>query len=200
MNTGAMVEGVALFLDEILRNWNFRKLYMEAPEFNVDQVKSGLGSFFHEEGRLKAHHFYDGKYHDQLLLALYRDEFEEMAPFIRRALGIGDQLGQPDIGLRSRQWPEEALDLDGFCELIAEEFDRSPEEVLPDADLVDGLGFDSLEMVTMTALLDELTGTWDPESYKRLTTVRETWLYYCELASMPFNLEPADMEARSEHG
>lgn len=183
MGTGAMVEGVALFLDEVFRNWNFRKLYMEAPEFNVDQVRSGLGGFFHEEGRMKDHHFYDGKYHDQLILALYRDEYEQMAPFIRHAIGMEGEPGSSDIESLSIDWPDEALDLDAFCNLIAEEFDRSPEEVLPDARLVEDLGFDSLDMMSLIVILEELTGVFAMDAYERLITPRETWLYYCELVS-----------------
>jgi len=186
-STGAMVEGAALFIDEIFRNWNFRKLYMEAPEFNVDQVRSGLGKWFHEEGRLKAHHFYDGKYHDQLLLALYRDEYEQAAPFIRAALS-GD-LPATGIGLRSRELPDEMLDLDAFCEMLSDEFERDLSDVHPDAHLVDDLGFDSLDMVVLSVILESLSGARAVEAFERLGTVRETWLYYCELSSMPVMVE-----------
>ncbi len=200
VGTGALAEAVALFIFGVFRNWNFRKLYMEAPEFNVDQIKSGLGSFFHEEGRMKDHHFYDGKYHDQLILALYRDEYEQMAPFIRHAIGMEGDPGSSDIGSLSRDWPDEALDLDAFCNLIAEEFDRSPEEVLPDARLVETLGFDSLDMVSLIVLLEELTGVAAMDAYERLTTPRETWLYYCELVSMPLDIKTAVEFSTDGHG
>lgn len=189
MGTGAMAEGAALFIGEIFRNWNFRKLYMEAPEFNVDQVRSGLGKWFHEEGRLEAHHFYDGKYHDQLILALYRDEYEQAVPFIRAALS-GD-LSATGIGLRTRELPDEMLDLDAFCGLLADELERDRSLVHPDAHLVDDLGFDSLEMVELTVILESLSGARAAESFERLTTLRETWLYYCELSSMPVSAELA---------
>jgi len=125
LRSGLIIEGAVLLIDEVFRNWNFRKLYMEAPEFNIDQVRSSLGKWFHEEGRLRGHHFYDGAYHDHLLLALYRDEYERAAPFIREAM-FGDS-GSTGIGLRTRALPKEVLDLDDFCSLLADEFDRETE-------------------------------------------------------------------------
>ncbi|NNN20699.1 MAG: hypothetical protein HKL80_01680 [Acidimicrobiales bacterium] len=186
IGSGAMAEGAALFLEGIFKNWNFRKIYLEAPEFNVLRIQSGLKSFFHEEGRLKAHHFYNGQYHDQLLLAIYREEFNQLSPFIRVALGVDTEDTLPE-GSSLRNWgsAEDILGLDQFCQLVSNEFDRPLDWVVPEAHLYDDLGFDSLDMIVLTVLLDEMTGQANTASYDRFTTVRETWLYYCEFSSRP---------------
>jgi RimJ/RimL family protein N-acetyltransferase len=71
-----MVLGVSLFVEYVFRCWNFRKLYMELPEFNLSQFRSGLGRYFHLEGRLRDHFYFNGRYWDQLTLAIYRDVLE----------------------------------------------------------------------------------------------------------------------------
>jgi hypothetical protein len=68
-----MMLGTALFLRYVFRNWEFEKLYMEVPEYNLDQFASGLGRFFEIEGRLRGHLRMGGRAWDQLILALYRD-------------------------------------------------------------------------------------------------------------------------------
>ncbi len=164
---------------------------MEAPEFNIAQIKSGLGRFFHEEGRLKAHHYYDGRYYDQLLLALYREDFDQMSPVFDAAFGPTNLPGAAlSAGFRSQGWFDGPLDLERFCRLIAEEFQRPIEWVVPDARLREDLGLDSLEMVTLIVIVDSVSGAavGPPDSFLRFTTVREAFLYYCEASSMPESL------------
>ncbi|MHB8289171.1 MAG: phosphopantetheine-binding protein [Acidimicrobiales bacterium] len=191
VGSGAIVEGAVLFLDSVFRSWNFRKLYMEAPEFNIAQIKSGLGRFFHEEGRLKAHHYYDGRYYDQLLLALYREDFDQLSPVFNAAFGPTNLPGGAlSAGFRSQGWFDGPLDLERFCRLISEEFQRPIEWVVPDARLREDLGLDSLEMVTLIVIVDSVSGAavGPPDAFLRFTTVREAFLYYCEASSMPESL------------
>jgi len=68
-----MTLGVSLFVDYVFACWDFRKLYMEVPEFNLPQFASGLGRYFELEGRLRDHFYFDGRYWDQLTLAIYRE-------------------------------------------------------------------------------------------------------------------------------
>jgi hypothetical protein len=75
--TPVMIFGVAMFLEYVFSCWDFRKLYMELPEFNYPQFQSGLGKFFEVEGRLRDHTFGSGRYWDELTLALYRDRWRE---------------------------------------------------------------------------------------------------------------------------
>jgi hypothetical protein len=72
-----MVLGTALFVEYVFTCWNFRKLYLDLPEYNLPQLASGVGTLFAEEGRLREHMYYDGRFWDKLVLALYRRTWEE---------------------------------------------------------------------------------------------------------------------------
>jgi RimJ/RimL family protein N-acetyltransferase len=72
-----MILGIALFLRYVFACWNFRKLYLELPEYNYSQFASGLGRIFEIEGRLREHNYFDGRLWDELLLAIYRDSWAE---------------------------------------------------------------------------------------------------------------------------
>ncbi|MCL4433298.1 MAG: hypothetical protein M1399_00760 [Actinobacteria bacterium] len=47
---------------------------------------------------------------------------------------------------------------------------------------------------------EHLWGTFAMDAYERLGTLRETWLYYCELASMPIDIETAVEFSTDGHG
>lgn len=70
---GLIAEGVLLGFHYAFSTWPFRKIYMEATEESYRTFKSGLGRFFVEEGRLKAHVFWNGRFMDLLILAVYRE-------------------------------------------------------------------------------------------------------------------------------
>lgn len=71
------VEGYLLLLEYLFMNWPIRKVYAEALAFNIPQFGSALGRFFTEEGRLVSHEYFDGGFHDLVILALYRDQVED---------------------------------------------------------------------------------------------------------------------------
>jgi RimJ/RimL family protein N-acetyltransferase len=74
------IEAIALFLRYLFRHWPMRKVYLESLEFNADQYSSAVKfGLFKEEGRLKAHHFFDGKYWDLITYAMYREDAIEFA-------------------------------------------------------------------------------------------------------------------------
>jgi RimJ/RimL family protein N-acetyltransferase len=70
---GLIAEGVLLGFHYAFSTWPFRKIYMEATEESYRAFKSGLGRFFVEEGRLKEHSFWNGRFMDLLILAVYRE-------------------------------------------------------------------------------------------------------------------------------
>lgn len=73
------MEAGALFLHYVFTTWNFRKVYMETLEFNFAQFRSGAGKYFDVEGCLRQHEYYQGRYWDYYLLAIYRDVWEKHA-------------------------------------------------------------------------------------------------------------------------
>lgn len=78
--TGWALEAGALFVNYLFTTWNFRKLYGEVLEFNYDDFASGAGRWFRVEGRLGVHEYHDGRYWDLLLLALYREDWDQLGP------------------------------------------------------------------------------------------------------------------------
>ena len=78
--TGRPIQPIALFINYVFVTWNLRKLYMEVPEFNMETLWSGAGSFFHQEACFREHDYYAGRFWDKYVLAVYRDEMAEIMP------------------------------------------------------------------------------------------------------------------------
>ena len=83
---GLIAEGVLLGFHYAFTTWPFRKIYMEATEESYTAFKSGLGRFFVEEGRLKEHAFWNGRFIDVLILAVYRKTWADHAPAMLKRL------------------------------------------------------------------------------------------------------------------
>lgn len=87
--SGLVLEGVLLAFHYAFSTWPFRKIYMEATEGSLQAFKSGLGDMFVEEGRLGQHAFWNGRYLDLVILAVYRDVWARLSPiYLRRMCGI----------------------------------------------------------------------------------------------------------------
>lgn len=84
--SGLVAEGVMLAFDHAFRSWPFRKIYMEVSETSYPAFRSGLGRFFVEEGLLREHAFWDGRYTDLHILSVPRSTWAAQAP---AALGRG---------------------------------------------------------------------------------------------------------------
>jgi hypothetical protein len=70
-----ILEAMALFLRYLLRHWPFRKLYLEVPEYNLDQYISAVSiGLLKEEGRLKGHQYYLNRYWDLITYAMYNED------------------------------------------------------------------------------------------------------------------------------
>ncbi len=73
------LEGLAVFVAYVFNCWDFRKLYVEIPGFNMGQFTDFLGRHLKEEGRLTEHTHLNGKYWDQHIFALARSDWDELA-------------------------------------------------------------------------------------------------------------------------
>lgn len=71
------IEGIMLFVDYLFQNWTFRKLYAETTEFSAAHFASGAKILFEEEGRLRDHQYFQGRYWDYIFYALTRERWEE---------------------------------------------------------------------------------------------------------------------------
>jgi hypothetical protein len=71
------LEGIVLLLGYVFAQWPFRKVYIEAPEFNLGQFNSAIESgLLKEEGRLLGDRYYSDQYWDLVTFALYRESAE----------------------------------------------------------------------------------------------------------------------------
>jgi hypothetical protein len=78
--------GAGLAIEHAFAPWPFHKLYMDVAEYDYDQLSSGVGRLFEEEGRLTGHHYLDGRHWDHHILALSRERWsaywEQYAPAV----------------------------------------------------------------------------------------------------------------------
>ncbi len=77
IESGIVLEGVAVLLDYLFRTWPFRKLYIETLDFNFDQFASATTHFLEIEGRLKEWEYHDGRYWDMLIASISRSTWEK---------------------------------------------------------------------------------------------------------------------------
>jgi len=71
---GGTLEATGLFVRYLFACWPLRKIYIEAADFNIRQYASGLRSgLLVSEGLLKEHHYFDDRYWDLQILAIYRE-------------------------------------------------------------------------------------------------------------------------------
>lgn len=71
--TGLAAGAVAMFVRYLFRTHPLRKVYIEIPGYNWEQVRSGEGRLFQVEGVMRDHEFYGGRYWDRYLCAIYPD-------------------------------------------------------------------------------------------------------------------------------
>ena len=80
---GLMVEGFFVFAQYLFDHFNFSKVYMEVPEYNLPILDTGQSAMLTIEGCLRRHHYYGDRYWDHYYLALYREAWESIAEYFR---------------------------------------------------------------------------------------------------------------------
>lgn len=77
------VEGCALFFDSLFMGAPLRKLYFEAPEYNLPEFQTAIRiELMEEEARLKNHRFFRDRYWDQVILAITRERWNEYRRYV----------------------------------------------------------------------------------------------------------------------
>ena len=77
--SGLIAEAAFLAFHYAFTTWPLRKVYMEATEDSFRAFENGLDDFFREEGRLVDHVFWNGRYVDVVILAVYRETWSRLA-------------------------------------------------------------------------------------------------------------------------
>ena len=70
------LQGAALFLEYLFAVYQFRRLYIEVPEEWSSVTSAGAFHFARQEARLRDHCYYQGAYHDLLVLAVDREAWQ----------------------------------------------------------------------------------------------------------------------------
>ena len=90
--SGLTVDAVIILLDYVFESFPLRKLYAEALDFNLSQFGSMIGRYFVEEGTLRDHYYYGGRYWDKHLLSLSRERWQEERD--RLIAGVLDEVAK----------------------------------------------------------------------------------------------------------
>ena len=154
-----MVLGISLFLRYVFTNWEFVKLYMEVPEYNLDQFASGLDRFFSIEGRLKDHFRTGTRTWDQLILAIYREQAVANADRLRLDLGERtpfDGGAAPGVAAAGPH----AVEFDEFRAEIANVTDVPVDDVRAESRVLEDLALDSLALAELGVVLVDRFDTY----------------------------------------
>lgn len=84
--SGSIAEAALLAFHYAFSTWPFRKVYMEATDDSFQAFAGGLGELFREEARLIDHVFWNGRWVDLVIVAVYRDTWSARVPRMLRLL------------------------------------------------------------------------------------------------------------------
>jgi RimJ/RimL family protein N-acetyltransferase/aryl carrier-like protein len=76
--TGMAARAVMMFVRYLFQTQPLRKLYLEVPSYNWEQIRSGEGRLFQVEGVLRDHEHYAGRFWDRYLCAIYACSLDEL--------------------------------------------------------------------------------------------------------------------------
>ncbi len=134
----AAIEGIELLIDYCFQNWQFRKLYLESPEYCQVEFASAPERLLREEARLVDHEFFDGRYWDRLILALHRTDWEN------------------DLRRRASQRPPD--NAEEFLDLVRVELLLDESDMLTISSSLNDIQLDSLSLYALVVLVEELAG------------------------------------------
>lgn len=92
--TSQSTEAFVALLDYLFRYFDLRKVYTEVSEFNLDSMKFIEAGGFVEEGRFREHVWFDGKYWDSILFAVYQEVWAERRDQVRFLLDVGEDAAE----------------------------------------------------------------------------------------------------------
>lgn len=72
IHSGIGFRASLLTINYAFATWPFRKLYLDIPEFNYRDSWNVDGRLMTEEGRLREHSYFEGRFWDLLFMAVYR--------------------------------------------------------------------------------------------------------------------------------
>jgi RimJ/RimL family protein N-acetyltransferase len=92
---GWPLEGLVLFVGHLFSVCPLRKLYLDVPEYNLPHLGGQVGLFLRQEGVLKEHTYCDGKYQDETILSLSKEDWDR--DFAARITGHKTTASAPSL-------------------------------------------------------------------------------------------------------
>lgn len=168
---GWVLQAGGLFVNYLFSCFDFEKLYAESPEFVVDSFRSGLGKDFVQEACFTRHERYMGRWWDSYVFAYYRSRWEEVV-----AEG-GRRLGLESPGARRA---EEPLSFESFTGHLEEHLELDPGSLTAETAFAEDLGFDSIRMLELLSVIEDLGVLLDDQALAEITTVDEAFFAYIQ--------------------
>ena len=202
VGTGQGLEASALMIRYLFSNWDFRKIYAEVPEFNMPVLKNAIERFMSREGTCNEHFYHDDVYWDVHTYAVTRARWEDLCqgdPLLAdlfRSTMVRSTLfkSTPDRGSATagavsvNTASADAADIDAFLQLLATRMELSSIQ-LADSRLCEDAGMDSLMLLELADLVDELAGgpitAFDSLGESKSWTFRDLYLHYCAMSQTP---------------
>jgi acyl carrier protein len=165
---GLLIDAGRMLIDYLFTEFEFRKLYAECPGFVFDSFLSALGRAFIEEGRLRNHERFRGRWWDLHILALYRDTWVSSRPQSQFAQHV--QLNSAGQGVT----------FDEFVSAMKNEFNLAEYELSESTSLSSDLGFDSVQIYELVCLIEECGSAVNDAAIQNLITVGDAYRLYLQ--------------------
>ena len=165
-----IMEAGRLFVDYLFGCFDFEKLYAEAPAFTFDRFRAGLGKFFAEEGRLRGHERFMGRWWDLHILALYRSTWSDH---------IAHRQFRSTSEVTAKGQDGGPVPLQEFVDYLTTELgveDGRNADI--DLDLA-SVGFDSVRMYELLMAVEDLGVELNEASLSQIGTLRQAYEVYC---------------------
>ena len=174
MGSGLILEGLAVLTTYLFDTWPLRKVYFETIEFNLAQFGALPGDLFIEEGRFRSHIYYRGRYWDVVTLCVYATDWQAN-DWVHRLRGEWNYSADTDV-----------MGLEEFSDLVIRECDPlAARGTIGTDQLLEEFGFDSLSMVILASMIEELSGARGNEWTAEVKTLRDAYSWYCTAMNWP---------------
>jgi RimJ/RimL family protein N-acetyltransferase/acyl carrier protein len=166
-NRGILIGAGRMLIDYLFTEFEFQKLYADCPGFVFDSFASGLGGAFVEEGRLRNHERFRGRWWDLHILALYRKDW------------LNSPRGDRFVGAVQANESGQGVTFEQFVAALMVEFDLDQYEITESTSLTE-LAFDSVQIYELLCLIEEAGTPVNDVAVQALATVGDMHRIYLE--------------------
>jgi RimJ/RimL family protein N-acetyltransferase/acyl carrier protein len=167
-----LTEASHLFIHYIFACFDFNKLYLECPEYNISDVKSALRHVFDEEAVFRSHQRFLGRWWNLHVLSVRRDTW----------FGWNTSVSERRLAaLAASNALDETARLEGdeFIEYIRRELEvEQGIELSMESGLRDHLSLDSIDYFVLISAIEDLGVELDERKIAAAVTLRDVYVHY----------------------